>query len=190
MPRLLDPVNYPMDRFANYQLSDATANAKGAKSCKLESNGAQVIFNLGERPTPAVSPFGATSYGDDTSPRQTIEFRLTEEQLKHWEAFDTWAITYLHANCERIFKKQLTQEQLQESYRSPVTRKQGYEPHLRCKINTSGPKVARAWREQERIELPSNLRMLPVIPRITLSHLWMMSKEFGFVLSVNDILCL
>ena len=55
MPRLLDPVNYPVDRFANYQLSDATANAKGAKSCKLESNGAQVIFNLGERPTPAVS---------------------------------------------------------------------------------------------------------------------------------------
>ena len=143
-----------MDRFAYYQLSDPTINAKGAKSCKLESNGAQVMFNLGDRDTPAISPFGATSYGDDVTSRQTIEFRLTDEQLKHWEAFDTWVILYLHANSERIFKKQLTEEQLLESCRSPVTRKPGYEPHLRCKINTSGPKVARAWKEQERIDLP------------------------------------
>jgi hypothetical protein len=190
MPRLLDPVNYPMDRFANYQLSEAIVNSKGAKSCKLESNGSQIIFNLGERHTPTFPPFRATSYGDDASSRQTIEFKMTDEQQKHWEAFDTWAITYLSTHSERIFKKQLTQDQLRESYRSPVTRKEVYQALLRCKVNTSGQKNARAWREQERIELPSNLRNVPLVPRITLSHLWMMSKEFACVLSINDILCL
>ena len=169
MPRLLDPVNYPMDRFANYQLSEASVNSKGARSCKLESNGSQVIFNVGDIHAPTFSPFGATSYGDDVSPRQTIEFKLNDEQQKHWEAFDTWAITYVYANCERLFKKSLAQDQLRESYRSPVTRKEGYQPQLRCKMNTSGPKVARAWRGQERIELPNNLRMVPIIPRITIS---------------------
>ena len=133
MPRLLDPFNYPMDRFANYQLSEASANAKGAKSCKLDSNGAQVIFNLGDSSSPAISPFGATNYGDDTSSRQSIEFRLTPEQQKHWEAFDLWCLSYLSRNSERIFKKQMTPEQLRECYRSPVTRKEGFEPHLRCK---------------------------------------------------------
>ena len=179
-----------MDRFANYHLSEPTANAKGAKSCKLDSNGAQVTFNLGDSSLPASSPFGATNYGGDTSPRQTIEFKLTPEQQKHWDAFDTWALTYLFANSERIFKKQMTQEQLRESYRSPVTRKEGFEPHLRCKINTCGQKAVRAWKDQERIELPNNLKMVPLVPRITLSHTWLMTKEFGFVLSVNDILCL
>ncbi len=160
-----------MGRFVNYQLSDATANAKGAKSCKLDSNGAQVVFNLEDSSSPAYSPFGATNYGDDTSSRQTIEFKLNLEQQKHWDAFDNWCLSYLHTNSERIFKKQMTQEQLRESYRSPVTRKEGFEPHLRCKINTSGPKVARAWKDQERIELPSNLRNVPLVPRITLSHM-------------------
>ncbi len=187
---LLDPVNYPMDRFAYYQISDPTINAKGAKSCKLESNGAQVIFNLGDRDTPAVSPFGATIYGDDVTSRQNIEVRLNDEQLTIWEAFDTWVINYLHANRELIVKKQLTEEQMVESYRSPEAPKPGNEGHMRCKINTSGPKVARAWKEQERVDLPQNLKNVPLVPRITLSHLWLMSKEFGFVLSVNDILCL
>ena len=160
-----------MGRFVNYQLSDATANAKGAKSCKLDSNGAQVVFNLEDSSSPAYSPFGATNYGDDTSSRQTIEFKLNLEQQKHWDAFDNWCLSYLHTNSERIFKKQMTQEQLRESYRSPVTREEGFEPHLRCKINTCGPKVARAWKDQERIELPSNLRNVPLVPRITLSHM-------------------
>ena len=166
-----------MDRFSHDQLSEATANAKGAKSCKLDSNGAQVIFNLGDSSLPAYSPFGATNYGDDTSYRQSIEFKLTPEQQKHWEAFDQWCLDYLHTNSQRIFKKQMTHEQLRESYRSPVTRKEGFENHLRCKINSSGPKVARAWKDQERIELPSNLKNVPLVPRITLSHMWMMTPE-------------
>jgi hypothetical protein len=190
MPRVLDPVNYPMDRFANYQLSEATVNSKGAKSCKLESNGAQIVFNLGEYYTRTFSPFGATSYNDDASVRQTIEFKLSDEQQKHWECFDAWAIAYLSAHSERLFKKPMSPEQIRESYRSPVTRKGDYPPHLRCKTNTAGPKVCRAWQEQTRIDLPSNLRNVPVIPRITLSHLWIMSTECGFVLSVNYILCL
>ena len=141
MPSIIDAINFVMDRFANYQLSEATTNSKGAKSCKLESSGAQVVFNLGDSLSPAYSPFGATNYGDDTSSRQTIEFKLNPEQQKHWEAFDTWCLSYLHTNSESIFKKQLTQEQLRESYRSPVTRKEGFEPHLRCKINIGGQRL-------------------------------------------------
>ena len=93
---------------------------------------------------PVLSPFGATSFGDEVNTRPTIEFKLDKKQVAHWEAVDKWAIAYLVEHSDRLFKKVLTIEQVKEAYKSPVTRKEGYQPHLRCKINTSGDKACRA----------------------------------------------
>ena len=135
-----------------------------------------------------LSPFGATSFGDEVNTRLTIEFKLDEKQVEHWDAFDTWAIAYLVEHSDRLFKKVLTIEQVKEAYKSPVTRKEGYQPHLRCKINTSSDKACRTWNtNSDGIELPP-LRNVLCVPRITLSHLWIMSRDCGFVLSVNDIM--
>ena len=136
---------------------------------------------------PVLRPFGATSFGDEVNPRFTIEFKWDENQEAHWNAFDKWAVASLAEHSERLFKKTLTIEQVKEAYKSPVTRKEGYQPHLRCKMNTQGEKARRAWNtNNDRIELP-HLRIVSCVPRITLSHLWIMSRDCGFVLSVNDI---
>jgi hypothetical protein len=188
MPRVLDPVNNLADRFVAYKIGEVQVNSKGAKSARVENDGQQMIFNLGDRENPVLSPFGATTFNDELNSRQPVEFILDEKQEAHWAAFDTWAIAYLSEHSERIFKKTLTVDQVKDTYKSPVTRKENYPAHLRCKINTTGEKACRAWNtNNDRTDLPP-LRNVPCVPRITLSHLWIMARECGFVLSVNDIM--
>ena len=107
MPRVLDPVNISSDRFVGCKLGEVLVNGKGAKSARVESYGQPVIFNLGDREQPVLSPFGATSFGDEVNPRLTIEFKLDETQEAHWNAFDKWAIAYLAEHSERLLKRPL-----------------------------------------------------------------------------------
>ncbi len=79
MPRVLDPVNILSDRFVGYKIGEVLTNGKGAQSARVESYGQPVIFNLGDREQPVLSPFGATSFGDEVNPRLTIEFWLDEK---------------------------------------------------------------------------------------------------------------
>ena len=88
MPRVLDPVNILSDRFIPYKIGEVLTNGKGAKSARVESHGQPVIFNLGDREKPVLSPFGASSYGDKVNPRLTIEFTLDGNEEAHWNAFD------------------------------------------------------------------------------------------------------
>ena len=175
---------------SNWQIKDPQISARGAKSCPvLKANGEKVFFNLGSKSEPVSSPFGATSFNDEATSRKTIEFNLTEEQEEQFKKFNEWAIGYLSEHSERIFKKKLTPDQVSEGYRSPVTKKGSYRGHLRCKINSSGTTMVRCWSTEDiRRELPADLRNHEMVPRINVSHLWMMSREYGWVFQVNDLM--
>ena len=174
----------------NLILKDPQISARGAKSCPiLNAQGEKVYFNLGNKSKPVSTPFGATSFNDEATSRKTIEFNLTEEQEEQFKRFDEWAIGYLSEHSERLFKKKLTPDQVREGYRSPVTKKGSYRGHLRCKINSSGTTMARCWNmEDKRREMPADLRNHEMVPRINVSHLWMMSREYDWVLQVNDLM--
>ena len=175
---------------SNWQIKDPQISARGAKSCPvLKANGEKVFFNLGSKSEPVSSPFGATSFNDEATSRKTIEFNLTEEQEEQFKKFNEWAIGYLSEHSERLFKKKLTPDQVSEGYRSPVTKKGSYRGHLRCKINSSGTTMVRCWSTEDiRRELPADLRNHEMVPRINVSHLWMMSREYGWVFQVNDLM--
>ena len=175
---------------SNLILKDAQISARGAKSCPIiNAQGDKVFFNLGSKDKPVSTPFGASSFNDEATSRKTIEFNLTEEQEEQFKRFDEWAIGYLSEHSERLFKKKLTPDQVREGYRSPVTKKGSYRGHLRCKINSSGTTMARCWNmEDKRREMPADLRNHEMVPRINVSHLWMMSREYGWVFQVNDLM--
>jgi len=181
-----------MFNFADWHLKDAQISARGAKSCTLQKGPKceKITFSLGEQDAPVSSPFGATSFNDEANAtsRRTIEFNLTPEQEEIFQAFDNWACSYLSENSERIFRKALSIDQIREGYRSPVTKKGSYRGHLRCKINLSGTAAVRCWDEKrQRITIPPDLRNCELIPRISISHLWLMSREYGWVFQVNDL---
>ncbi len=175
---------------SNWHIKDPQISARGAKSCPvLKANGEKVFFNLGSKSEPVSSPFGATSFNDEATSRKTIEFNLTEEQEEQFKKFNEWAIGYLSEHSERLFKKKLTPDQVSEGYRSPVTKKGSYRGHLRCKINSSGTTMVRCWSTEDiRRELPADLRNHEMVPRINVSHIWMMSREYGWVFQVNDLM--
>ena len=75
------------------------------------------------------TPFGATSVNEADTARRTIEFSLNPAQEKEWEAFDAWSVTYFAKHSLRLFKRIMTEEQVRENYRSPVTKRGDYRGH-------------------------------------------------------------
>ena len=177
--------------FSSWQLRDCAVSAKGAKSCALvKPPNEKVFLNLGSKQEPLRTPFGATSFNDEAATRKTLEFSLSPQQVDLWNQFDAWALEYLQKHSERLFKKKLSAAEVKTAYKSPVTQKADYWPHLRCKINTGGIAAARIWDDADsRTVLPDDLREFDIIPRILISHLWIMgaAKDFGWVLQVNDL---
>ena len=124
----------------------------------------------------------------DRATRKTLEFTPNPELEEEWQSFDAWAIEYFTKHSLRLFKRIMTEEQVREDHRSPVTKKGDYRGHLRCKLNCEGAHPVRVWTmNRETIPLPGELRETELIAKILLSHSWQMSKEFGWVLQITDL---
>ena len=99
-----------------------------------------------------------------------------------------WLTDYLSKHSERIFRKNMSREQVSETMRNPVTQRASYQPHLRCKIR---PASVRVWDgDGKQRTLPADLRQYNLVPRITIEKLWIMSRECGLVLQVSDLMVL
>ena len=175
-------------RLNTLSLKDVSTSQRGAKSCAIvDADGGPLTFQLGSRDKPVTSPFGASNFGDDTSAWKTIEFSLDDAQA--FESVAEWARAYLYTHSERLFKKKLSMEAIRENFRPPATQKGDYRPLLRCKITTAGSHAVRCWNSrQERVDLPEDLRGIPVVAKIALERLWIMSKEYGLVMTVTDLM--
>jgi hypothetical protein len=179
-----------MSDFAHLQLADSFVNPRGAKSCALSHNGVKFVQTVGSREEPLTSPFGASSFNDENTVRKTIEFRLPGATVDFWDGFDAWAVTYITCNSNRLFGKPLTIEQVREGYKPCVTRRGNYAPTLRCKITLSGSNAVRCWSpEGERTVIPAEFRGMELVPRVTVMHLYIMGREFGWVSQIGDLMC-
>ncbi len=170
-----------------YELADVHINAnKGAKSALLTCKTGPVTFVASKS---CESPFGATNFDRDvTAVRQNLELRLTKELEDYFSEFDTWAVGYLSANSERLFKKPLTVAQVKEIYHSPVKHSEKYEPLLRTKLTTSGNWATRYWdSDGKALAPPACLKGVRLIPRLHLSHLWIMGSSCGFAVNATDL---
>ena len=179
---------------ATWIIRDPQINARGAKSCQIEKSAppvgsdAKIRFFLGGKDEPSSTPFGATSWGDEATTRKTIEFNITSAQEAIFEEITNWVLDYITKHSERLFRKPMTLQQATDSFRPPVTKKGDYKPHLRCKMNTSGTGAVRCWNADGKcVPLPGDLKNYKVVPRILISHLWMMARECGFVMVVTDL---
>ena len=173
---------------------DAVVSSRGAKSCAVElakpdaGSDGKIRVTLGSKENPTTTPFGATTFNGEEAAQRTIEFNLTEEEVDEFKDVTEWLIGYLAEHSLRIFKREMTQDQISESLRTPVTQKGSFRPHLRCKIR---PSHVRVWDGARRPRaLPSDLRPYKLVPRLTLERLWIMSRECGLVFQVSDIMVL
>ena len=174
-----------------FVLQDIQTSSRGAKSAALVSADSSKITNtLGSHSEGGTStPFGTSCFNkEEETARKTLDLRVDEREAEFFRQLDAWALEYITKHSERLFKKALTKDQVAEHYRSPLTQKEGYQPLVRCKITTAGLSAARVWNsEKQRIELPEDLRGCRLIAAVQLSHLWVMGRDFGWVLNVTDL---
>ena len=172
-------------------IRDPQVSARGAKYAILEDTSAgreKISFNLGDKDSPTGTPFGAGTFNGEEAQRKNIDFFLTPEQEASLAGVYEWAVEYLANESERIFRKQMTVDQVTDCLKNPVTTKGDYKAQLRCKIDTTGTYAVRCWScTGERLKLPDDLRGYKLIPRVTLSHLWFMQKDCGLVFLVRDL---
>ena len=175
---------------------DAVVSSRGAKSCIIEhiksetGTDGKIRFTLGSKEQPTRSPFGATTYDGQETSQKTIEFNLTDEEVETFKGIVDWLTGYIAGHSERIFRKQMSKEQVSDSLRNPVTQRGGYQPHLRCKLRPSSVRVWDSYGKIREGGLPSDLRGYRLVPRITVEKLWIMSRECGLVLQVSDLMIL
>ena len=174
-----------------WALKDAVISTRGAKSCPLENTkwpGCSVTLNIGTVDSPLTSPFGATSFGDENTQRKTLELSLEPAHIPQWDAVNDWAKTYIVDNSERLFKKRLSKDVVQENFKPTYTQKGEYRPLLRTKINLEGSRKARCWDASgKQVEMP-DLRNVPISVRLTVDRLWIMSSNYGICLEVTDVM--
>jgi len=175
-------------------IRDAVISSRGAKSCQLElakpdaGTDGKIRFTVGSRENPTTTPFGATTFNNEDAVQKTIEVVLNDVEVEMFRGITEWLIDYLAEHAPRIFKKEMTREQVSESLRSPVTQKGSFRPHLRCKIR---PSSVRCWTAEGRIRsLPEDLRPYKLVPRVSLDRMWIMSRECGLVFQISDLLVL
>ena len=111
-------------------------------------------------------------------------------QFEAWfTQVDEWMVSYLVEHSERIFKKQLTLEQVRESY-SPCLKRQGdYPALLRTKINSTGRGACRFWGTEQRVrDAPDEWRGCEFKAMFHLSHPWIMGTSCGLVINTTDLL--
>jgi hypothetical protein len=179
-----------MSDFDQLQLADAVVNHRGAKSCALTNDGSKFVHTVGSREEPLTSPFGASSFNDENTVRKTIEFRLPAEWANFWDGFDAWAVTYITCHSNRLFGKPMSIEQVRDGYKPCVTRRGTYAPTLRCKITLSGSNAVRCWSpEGVRVDVPDEFRGMELVPQLTVMHLYVMGREFGWVSQIGDLMC-
>jgi hypothetical protein len=180
-----------MSDFSQLHIAEPVVSSRGAKSCALTNNGSKFVLTLGSRTEPLTTPFGAQSFQNEATNRKSIEFRLPAGELTdYWDAFDAWAVTYLTCHSARLFGKPLTIEQVRDGYKPCVSRRGTYPPTLRCKVNLGGSNCVRCWSPaEERIEVPQEFRGLELVALVSVQHLWVMNREFGFVIQPNDLMC-
>ncbi len=176
-----------MSSTQSFQLADVHINAnKGAKSALLTCKTGPVTFVASQA---CESPFGATNFDRDvTAVRQNLELQMTKELEAYFTKFDAWAVEYLSANSERLFKKQLTLAQIKEQYHGPVKPSEKYDPLLRTKINLSRDRAVRIWDPYGHVvPCPESLKGAKLVPKLHISHLWIMGSSCGFTVNLTDM---
>ena len=125
--------------FSTLTLAEQVTSARGAKTCQLTKAGKKVQLQSMLIPVPV--PFAPSTFDrDETATRLTLELRCNAPILAHFDAFDLWAKGYLLEHSVRLFKKQLTEAQVEKGYHPFVKRHLtgAFDPLLRCKLDTRG----------------------------------------------------
>ena len=178
-----------MANFEGFELAEQQISDKGARFCPLSCKGERVYLTLGSKTEPLYTQWGPSNFDPTTATsRCNFDFVCDEKLSAQLGSLDAWALNYIEKNAPRILGKSLTKEQVQDGYKPALVLRGSYPTQVRCKINLAGQRAVRCWDEagQPR-EMPQDWKGCRYVAKVNLSHLYIMSKEFGWVFNLTDI---
>ena len=158
----------------------------GAKICRIRGLEDEFII------TPSTYlrlPFDASNFDKDPEAQRLSLAIETDDELKNvFTVFDAWVVQYMAEHSVRIFKKEMTLEQVKACYNSCLKEsKEPYPPILKCKIDKGNRKGICCWSPSgHRVDPPGDWRTVLIKPRLHVSHVWLNNSTCGVVIQITD----
>jgi hypothetical protein len=126
--------------YSSLALANVSVTAKGAKMAMLTDGVNRCHYTL---QSPTRCPFGPSTFDKDpNATRMNLDIRVSGDAADYFDGLDSWAVDYICAHSERLFKNNLTLAQVKDMYHPCLRRAPGYEPLLRTKYNVEGTRGA------------------------------------------------
>ena len=172
-----------------WTIDDVTSTTRGSKIAKIRCGEGICVYT----PTNAARiPFEPGTFDKDPcAMRLNLVMECDSELQNSIDTFDAWIVDYLTRHSQRIFKKEMTPEQVAAGYSSCVKHPpfgKNYGPTLKTKIDL-GKNGIRCWNVDSNdgpVAVPHTWKNLKLKPRLHFSHLWIMGQQYGAVLKVLD----
>ena len=133
----------PISNFETCHIADQLTTTRGAKTCLIIDQAKKEPIKIIPKEI-LLAPFGINSYDESVS-RKNFEIRCNAFLEDYVTELDKWILSYVFVHCERLLKKSVSHAQLNEMYKSPLHRKEGYAPLLKTNVNTTGNRAVRFW---------------------------------------------
>ena len=176
---------------ASFQLADVVSSSRGSKTCRLRTLEGEDVVYITAGANGLVAPFGPGTFdATGATRRKNFVVRLDDEETHNFfKDLDAWAVDYITDNSERIFGHVLTKDQVKTQYLECSRQKSSnHLPMLHTKFWTNGRGAIRCWDASGVArELPTRWRYTRLHLRLHVSHLWIMGKDFGFVIECTDL---
>ena len=186
-----------------WSTSALEVNKRGGKSVYIYASENEKIsprIQLGsDTDTPLRSPFGLNSFDESQTDRKNFDISVSNEELeKSLSKIDEFALKIAHENCEKWFRKSLSENEIQSMYKPLLTiSEKGYAPTVRTKVALKGGIPTRIWkvhtssdRQLKYVEgCPDDLnRTNRYWVVVAVSGLFFMQRLFGVSLTATDIM--
>jgi hypothetical protein len=174
-------------------IADLVQNAKGGTRSAniLGEGGVPPIKRLATTSNPLCSPFGASSF-DASSTRMSMDFAIPKD-LRPWlEKLDAWAFEKLLKESPRLFKKQVTTDELKMMWQ-PVIKKhqapngQEYGDTFKTKYSQGKLRVW-DWDHMPR-EPPASYKGCDLVGIVAVKNFWFSGNSVGLVLELQAVMC-
>ena len=160
-------------------------NTRGAKSAQILAHGQPPVKRLGTAADPLQTPFGASNF-DPGSTRHTIEFNLPKHEKEFFEQLDVWARKLLVKESPRLFKRQLSEQEVSQIYQSVIKKNGEYPDRVRCKFTVS--RLNHWGVDHKPREAPADYKACDLVPMIQVKNFYFASNTVGLVLELTDLL--
>jgi len=160
-------------------------NSRGAKSAQILAHGQPPTKRLGTSADPLQTPFGASNF-DPGSTRHTIEFNLPKHEKEFFEQLDVWARKLLVKESPRLFKRQLSEQEVSQIYQSVIKKNGEYPDRVRCKFTVS--RLNHWGVDHKPREAPLDYKSCDLVPMIQVKNFYFGTNQCGLVLELTDLL--